>query len=79
MGLRLTMFAVGFNALWWLGRSTLGAVAMRHLGEGGALALSALGPAALLGLAAYLSPSRRAAFITVASASLGLGAALGGA
>ena len=73
MGLRLTLFAVGFNALWWLGRSTLGAL----LGEGGALALSALGPAALLGLAAYLAPSRRAAFVTVASASLGVGAALG--
>ncbi len=35
--------------------------------------------AALLGLAAYLAPSRRAAFVTVASASLGVGAALGGA
>ncbi len=79
MGLRLTMFAMGFNALWWLGRSTFGQWSLRHHGEAMALAASALGPLALLALASYLVPARRAALLTVASASLGLSAVLGGA
>jgi len=73
------MFALGFNLLWWLGRSTFGQWSLRHHGEALGLVASALGPMALLALAAYLVPARRTALVTVASASLGLSAMLGGA
>jgi hypothetical protein len=58
MGLRLTLFAVAFNLLLWLSRSTLGALAHRTSARAALAGPHALAPTALLGLA-RLAPSRR--------------------
>ncbi len=72
MGLRVALFAFGFNALCWVSRLTLGAYLARHAGPAAGLVACLVAPAALLALGARLAPSLRGALVAVSAASLAL-------
>lgn len=78
MGLRLSLFALAFNALWWLSRLSLGRWAAAHASELACLVVSSLGPLCLLALAMRLDPHRRGAVLGVASVSLCVASSLAG-
>ncbi len=78
MGLRLPLFSVAFNTLYWLARRTLVATLAVHLGGALSLAVALAAPAALLAIATRLLPHLRDRLIAVAVVSIATTALLTG-
>jgi hypothetical protein len=70
MGLRVTFFAVGFNALYWLSRATLGIYLAHHGMALFGFAAGLLAPSSLLAIGVRLNPRLRPALLLVAAVSV---------
>ena len=69
MGVRMVLFATGFNLLLWLSRLTVGLWLGARLGGSIGVMTSFIAPSALLLLATRVLPGRREALMAVASLS----------
>jgi hypothetical protein len=77
MGLRVALFALGFNALQWLSRVTLGLYLARHGSPAAGFAAGLVAPTALLAIGARVTPSLRAALVLVAGISVAAAGLIG--
>lgn len=69
MGVRLVLFAAGFNLLLWLSRMTVSLWLSAHWGARAGVVSAFVAPAALLFLAIRVLPDRREALVGVGALS----------